>query len=582
MLTQNKITLHSLKIKNINARLKIAFINPPHADWSLANNATFLMMKSHYIRNGKYSDFVEWIPPLYKWNAYNNYAEIYDEVKEADVIMFSSYTWNAIMIDEICQYIKLKNPNILTIIGGPHIGTNEPDLLEKRYKLYDYICQPTKPGETFIEDFINSWFENNYKPIHADISWEIRSDIQRNHYIDKENYSVYEDNQEYLATAIKYAKDNKMEPFVIIETTRGCPYKCVFCEWGGGINTKIIKKDIDIVKRDILALINAGYKDTYLTDANFGVFEDRDIEIFRFGWQNRLYLSDISTVKSKDLKRRKRLVDKWFEVVGPGPDTYRKSFNSADMWKDTDYVSVVPTVSIQSISDEAMIVADRIDLSCKDKLELSKHINAQCAKYGYPIPPLELILAMPGSTIQDFYDEMELIWNFKAWGSFRHDYMFLPDSKLNSLEYKEKYKIETVDVYSSIIEEDGVDSWNNLYKNNKNYFKTIKSCYSFTSEEMKEMWFMNIAANYLLQYVYPPYENLIKPGEFGKICYKIIKQLDGFDQILLAVDNIFNTSTPRSSIRELNGRFRVEVIEELLKENELIIKNEVMRSCMKF
>lgn len=568
MLTQNKITLHSSKIKNIVDRLKIAFINPPHADWLLVNNATFLMMKSHYTRNGKYSDFVDWITPLYKWNAYSNYSEIYDEVKDANVVLFSSYTWNAMMVDEICEYIKLKNSNILTVIGGPHIGTNEPDLLKKRHKLYDYICQPTKPGETFIEDFINSWFENNHKPIHSDISWEITSNIQRTHHIDKENYSVYEDNQEYLEKTLKYAKDNKMEPFVILETTRGCPYKCVFCEWGGGTNTKIIKKDIDIVKRDMLALINSGYKDAYLTDANFGVFEDRDLEIFKFGWENKLYLSDISTVKSKDLKRRKRLIDKWFEVVGSG--------------KDTEYSSIVPTVSIQSISDEAMRVADRIDLSCKDKLELSKHINKQCIKYGYPIPPLELILAMPGSTIQDFYDEMELIWNFKAWGSFRHDYMFLPDSKLNSVQYKEKYKIETVDVYSSIIEEDGVDNWNTLYKNNKNYFKTIKSCYSFTSEEMEEMWFMNIASNYLLQHIYSQYENLMKPGEFARICYNIIKQFSDFKEIFIQIHNLYDTSTPPSSIREINGRFRVIVIEELLKKNEVILNNEIMKLCLKF
>ena len=45
------------------------------------------------------------------------------------------------------------------------------------------------------------------------------------------------------------------------------------------------------------------------------------------------------------------------------------------MWGETEYVSVVLTVSIQSISDEAMKVSKRIDLSCEDKLELSRHIE---------------------------------------------------------------------------------------------------------------------------------------------------------------------------------------------------------------
>ena len=57
--------------------------------------------------------------------------------------------------------------------------------------------------------------------------------------ISKEDYSVYEEHSEYLTKALSYARENNMEPFIILETTRGCPYKCVFCEWGGGINTKI-------------------------------------------------------------------------------------------------------------------------------------------------------------------------------------------------------------------------------------------------------------------------------------------------------------------------------------------------------
>ena len=144
-----------------------------------------------------------------------------------------------------------------------------------------------------------------------------------------------------------------------------------------------------------------------------------------------------------------------------------------------------------------MKIADRVDLSTEDKLELSRYINERCQEHGFPVPALELILAMPGSTLEDFYNEMEVIWNFQAWGSFRHDYMFLPDSRLNSQEYKDKYDIKTVEVYSDIVDEDGSDNWNSLYKNKKTYFKTISSCHSFTKEEMMEMWFMNNSANYI-------------------------------------------------------------------------------------
>ena len=57
-----------------------------------------------------------------------------------------------------------------------------------------------------------------------------------------------------------------------------------------------------------------------LTDANFGAFADRDLEIFAYGWNNNFNLTDISTMKAKSLKRRKELVDKWFSIVGTGPE----------------------------------------------------------------------------------------------------------------------------------------------------------------------------------------------------------------------------------------------------------------------
>jgi hypothetical protein len=531
------------------------------------------MCQSHYAHTGKYADNVEWIPAPYKWNRYQSYDEVYQEIKEADIVLFSSYIWNYTIIDELCSYIKKQKPTVITVIGGPHIGTNEISLMMDRYALYDFICQPTKPGEAFIKDLIDSWFEDGFPDIEK-ISWAVGSNCKRTHELDKEDYSVYEEHYSYLLEMCNYAKDNDMEPFMVIETTRGCPYKCVFCEWGGGTDTKIIKKTIDIVKRDILALKRAGYRGAYLSDANFGAFEDRDIEIFEFSWKNHFFLIDISTMKAKSLTRRKRLVDKWFDTIGATPD-YKPTAENGEI-----HMSIVPTVSIQSISEAAMRIADRVDMTTEDKLELSRHIYKRCTENDFPVPALELILAMPGSTIQDFYDEMELIWNFKAWGSYRHDYMFLPDSALNSAEYKDKYAIKTIEVYSDADDEAGIDNKNILYKDKKTHFRTIKSCFSFTEEEMKEMWFMNSAANYLLKNVYPDYEEFTTPSKFVKDCYNIIITLDDFKSVKREIDNLFSTDTPPGNIKKLSGKFRIDTIEELLDANLLIIKSEITTKCL--
>ena len=122
-------------------------------------------------------------------------------------------------------------------------------------------------------------------------------------------------------------------------------------------------------------------------------------------------------------------------------------------------------------------------------------------------------------------------------------------------------------------------TWKSLYQDKKTFFRTIKSCYSFNEEDMKEMWFMNNATNYLLQNFYPLLETYCKPQVFAKACYNVIKKLDDFKPIRAEIDDIFDTNTPRS-IRKLGDKFRVDTIDDMLKKNAIIIKSEVMSSVL--
>jgi len=567
-----------------HSNLQIAFVNPPHADWSLAPNLTYLMFKSHYTRFGKYSDSVTWIPAPYKWNKYKNYNEVYNEIKHADIILFSCYAWNYNICDALAKIAKADGK--ITVLGGPHIGTNEPELLEERHNYYDFICQPTKPGEPFIEDTIDLWFEDRLNA--EDIAWEIRSKKPPQPFnIAEQDYSVYEDNMDYFKETYQYATEHKLEPTIILETTRGCPYKCVFCEWGGGIGTKIYKKKTEIVQRDILALKEIGYSDAYLADANFGAFFDRDLDIYRFAWKNNFFLTDISQVKLTSYEKRKKIVDAWFDIVlevdgAEQTNNYvvEGEQGTTDMFHGYTNPNIVPNVAIQTLSDEAMDVCGRVDLKAKEKVALAKHIRYRCEKEGIQPPGLELILGMPGSTLDDFYEEMALFYYFKNWTVWRYDYMFLPDNELNSTAYKEEHKIETVKVYFDTSTEDSNDFKESLYKGMKTEFRTMASCYSFTREEYWQMWFMNSAGNYLLQHYYDDFKQWYNPGDFCKACWELFQHYDGFEPLWLETQDILNPDTPTRSIKELNGKFRVEAISEFIDANALLLKSELLEGVL--
>jgi hypothetical protein len=564
----------------------VCFINPPHADWCLANNAAYLMFQSHYRRFGKNLDKVQFNPAPYKFNLYRNVEEILEEIGKNDIYLFSSYVWNYDVCDDLVKLVKDRYPTSICVLGGPQVGTHDPNFLLKR-SMYDYILKPTKPGEVFVQELIDSYIEYSGYPDVDDLSWELRSTKKCDQFMP--DYSVYEDHIEYLKETREHASKYKIEPFCIIETTRGCPYACVYCEWGGGIDSKIYKKPLDIVKRDLLALKIAGFRDVYLTDANFGAFKERDIEIFKFAWENGVNCTDISTMKSKDIKRRIELIDAWFDVVGSGPETHSPiasskeaghilSFGAGEALEQTEenqYISIVPTVSIQSISDEAMKVAKRADLSYENKIQLSEHIRKRCHEEGFPVPAIELIMGMPGSTLDDFYAEWGIMWNFKAWTSYRHDYMFLPDTDLSDPDYLEKYNIKLVEVYSDLVDEFGVDNQNSLYKNKRTYFKTISSCYSFTFDEMCEMWLMNLCENNLLKNIYHMFEDIMTPAEFGKLCYSIIIQFEEFQTIMDQIKMLLDPTSSPQNIKRLNGRLRNLVIDELIENYKPIIVSEL-------
>jgi len=531
-------------------KVRVAFINPPHADWSLPQTMTFLSMESHYNVHGKYPDRVEWIEPPYKWNTYTTADDVYEEVKDADVFLFSSYIWNYNLVDEIATTIrKRKNKEkqgVILLLGGPHIGFNEPDFYEKRGG-YDFILQPTTPGEPFMVDFIDALINPTMKIEAEYLSFEVRSTKKTSWEFISE--SIYEQHFDYLKKICDYADEHDLEKFVVLETTRGCPFKCVYCEWGGGLGTKILKKPLDTVKRDIDALKLAGYSDVYLTDANFGVFKERDREILEYSSERGIKLTDISVVKTKDLEKRKQLVDMF-----------------DDLKLDWDL-----HIPVQTISDQALKDAKRLDLSIEDKIELGKYIKNRAEKHGMISPGLEMIMAMPGSTLDDFYNEFDLLYDFDALTDHRYDYMVFPDCDAADPDYITQHNIELVDVYSDNIDEDNVEHVSPLYKDRRTYFKTMSSSYSYTQEEMCEMYFMNFAGPQLIEDHYDTYESEFKVSTFVKFAYDACTKIPGYEYIMSEIRDIYDPATKPKNINTIHGMERTRAITNFVKNSKLLL-----------
>ena len=64
----------------------------------------------------------------------------------------------------------------------------------------------------------------------------------------------------------------------VLETNRGCPYGCTFCDWGSATRSRIRTFPLDRIEAELDWIADHGYEHLLLADANFGILErDRDI-----------------------------------------------------------------------------------------------------------------------------------------------------------------------------------------------------------------------------------------------------------------------------------------------------------------
>lgn len=539
----------------MNKRLKLAWYNPPADKMFYEYNLTWMYIKTYMDCKSPHKNSIDWIEPIYKWHDINSVEESIEKFKDADVILFSSYIWNYSVILKAAEYVKRKYPHILTVIGGPQSEWNAEDFLLK-FWMFDYHCDPTSPAEVYIYDWVNSWFEDGV-PQHEKISYDKRSDLKKTfEYLD---VSIYEHNKEYLQKAKKYFDKLNITPRIAWESTRGCPFKCTFCEWGGGTGTKLKKKPLEVVEKDLDCLSELGFEQIDLIDSNLGAFRERDREIIQLIGDRNLEIMQTSILKTKDLERKKEISDQLF-------DAGQKI-----------------TISVQSYSQEALANAKRPDLSLDQQFELIAHIRKRIIeKHGeeffdkpieeiVEVANIEFIMGMPGSTKEDFYQEYHMMELMSSWYDGRFEYNYLPNTEAFTKEDLEKYEVELLPIYST-----------NIF-GTKNYFHTIKSCYSYTVEDMYEMYFMNLAGNYLRKNVYDNVKDKINIAHFFKMCYNILSELEDFKFIHNQIINFFDDSEPSDlfNLIDFNGNisYKIDVIEEFIKRNEKELNMLLIAHC---
>jgi len=182
---------------------------------------------------------------------------VLDKIEDPDVCAFSTYIWNEQYNLKLAQQIKLKYPNCMIEFGGPQ---TTKQLIEKNY----IDCVILGEGEKDFVDMLNRI--KNSQPIKP-IYERLQSDSL--------SYSSPYESGVFDTLVENYPEYHWA---TLVETTRGCPHHCTFCDWGTWMD-KIKKFDLDQVERDINWMSTHRVGFLMVADANFGIFAERDLKI---------------------------------------------------------------------------------------------------------------------------------------------------------------------------------------------------------------------------------------------------------------------------------------------------------------
>ena len=327
-----------------------------------------------------------------------NPEELVNRLDNPTICAFSCYVWNEQYNLHVAKLIKERYPNCVIEFGGPQVT--------KKFQQYDFIdCLILSEGEEAFLDLLRKVVNNEPFDIVYEKKRVTNMDFPSPYQMGVFN-NIIKKNPDVLWS-------------MTVETNRGCPHRCTFCDWGTVTYGKINKFGLDRVAQDIAWAERHKVGFIFNADANFGMFKERDIEIAKMFRK----AADNGRLEAVNVQYSKNSTEVIFEI--------------AQILGD---ISRGVTLSVQSMNEPTLKAIKRKNMSINkisDQIEKSK-------KWGVKTYS-ELILGLPDETLESWKDGFAKILECGQHDSI--DVWFCQmfgNTDLNSSTTREVYGIKTI------------------------------------------------------------------------------------------------------------------------------------------
>ncbi|WP_329791359.1 KedN5 family methylcobalamin-dependent radical SAM C-methyltransferase [Lentzea sp. DG1S-22] len=299
-----------------------------------------------------------------------------------DVIAFSVLGWNYRDFGALAETFKQLNPDGWVIFGGTHVA-NQGARTFRMHPDVDVVVNGE--GEMVFTDLLNAYLDGaspRNLPLITGISYqdsggEVVTTPPRDRIDDLDVIP-----SPFLTGAIDLTDDDGRFKYdvALMETNRGCPYKCSFCYWGGATGQRIRAFSRERLRAELELFAKHKVHTIVLCDANFGIlpidaeFVDDMIEVRnQYGYPRAL---ETSWAKNKSKL--------FFDIVRRMKEAgMRSSF----------------TLALQTLSEDALKTMNRHNMKVNEWEDLAQWLDQEGLDcYA------ELIWGAPGETVESFME----------------------------------------------------------------------------------------------------------------------------------------------------------------------------------